>query len=67
MEAIVLRKLIAGIIALLLAVGVIKWQAVKKYLWLRVALYIIGVVLIVFAALYQFDVIPESSRDALFK
>lgn len=67
MEVIVLRKLIAGIVALLLATGIIKWEAVKKHLWLRVTLYTIGVVLIVFAALYQFDVIPESSRDALFK
>ena len=67
MELIVLRKLLAGIAVLLLATGVIKWEAVKKHLWLRVTLYIIGVVLIIFAALYQFDVIPESSRDALFK
>ena len=67
MELIVLRKLIAGIVILLLATDIIRWEAVKKHLWLRVTLYIIGIVLIVFAAMYQFDVIPESSRDALFK
>lgn len=67
MELIVLRKLIAGIVILLLATGVIKWKVVEKYLWLRVTLYIVGIVLMIFAALYQFDVIPESSRDALFK
>ena len=67
MELIVLRKLIAGIIVLLLATGVIKWEAVNKHLWIRVVLYIMGIALIIFAALYQFDVIPESSRDALFK
>ena len=67
MELIVLRKLIVGIVVLLLATGVIKWEAVNKHLWLRVTLYIAGVALIIFAALYQFDVIPESSRDAIFK
>lgn len=67
MELIVLRKLIAGIVVLLIATGVIKWEAAKKHLWLRVVLYVVGIVLIVFAALYQFNVIPESGRDALFQ
>ena len=67
MDFIVLRKLIAGIVILLIASGVIKWKAVEEYLWLRVVLYGMGIVLMIFAALYQFDVIPESSRDALFK
>lgn len=67
MEFIVLRKLIAGIVVLLLATGVIKWEAVKKKLWLRAVLYVVGIVLIILAALYQFDIIPESSRDAIFK
>lgn len=65
MDFIVLRKLIAGIFILLLASGVIKWKAVERHSWLRIVLYGIGALLIFFAALYQFDVIPESSRDAL--
>jgi len=67
MDFIVLRKLIAGVVILLIASGVIKWNAVERYSWLRVVLYGMGIVLVIFAALYQFDVIPESSRDALFK
>ena len=67
MEFIVLRKLIGGIAALLIATGIIKWGAVKKHLWLRTVLYALGIALIVFAMLYQFNIIPESNRDVLFE
>ena len=67
MEFIVLRKLIGGIVALLIATGIIKWGAGKKHLWLRTVLYVLGMALIVFAALYQFHIIPESNKDVLFK
>lgn len=67
MEFVVLRKLIAGILILLVASGVIKWRAVEERAWLRTALFVAGGLLVVFALLYQFDVIPESSTDALLK
>jgi len=67
MEFIVLRKLAGGIVALLIAAGIIKWEPVKKHLWLRTVFYVFGITLIVFAAVYQFNIIPESNRDVLFK
>jgi predicted acyltransferase len=67
MDFVALRKLVVGVLILLLASGVIKWEPVKKHLWLRVLLYGAGILLIIFAALYQFDVIPESRSDAIFK
>lgn len=67
MEFVVLRKLIAGILILLIASGVIKWKAVEERAWLRTALFVVGGLLVVFALLYQFDVIPESSTDVLLK
>lgn len=67
MNFIALRKLIVGILVLLMATGVIPSDAVKKHKWLRILLYVTGIALVIFAGLYQFDVIPESSQDAIFK
>ncbi|MCE2597160.1 hypothetical protein K6Y31_20510 [Motilimonas cestriensis] len=67
MELIVIRKLIAGIFALLLATGVIKWRFASEHAWFRILLYIGGFGLLAAAAMYQFDIIPESSRDVLLK
>lgn len=67
MEFIVLRKLVAGILILLIASGVIKWKAAEERAWLRTALFAMGGLLVVFALLYQFDLIPESSTDSLLK
>lgn len=67
MDFIVIRKLIAGVLLLLVASGVIKCEPVKKYPLLRIVLYVLGILMLIAAALYQFDVIPKSSRDALLK
>ena len=65
MDFVVVRKLVAGIIAILLASGVIKWQMVEDKPWVRTVLYILGTLLIIVSLLYQFNIIPGSSTDAL--
>ncbi len=66
-DPVAIRKIIAGTIAILLATGVIKWQAVQKNKILRIIILVIGVFLVLSSLLYQFDIIPESSTDSLFK
>lgn len=67
MKYVVIRKLIAGVVALLLAIGVIRVELIQETNWLRRSLYVLGILLILASMLYQFDLIPESSTDALFK
>lgn len=66
MEFVVIRKLLAGIVLLLVALGVIKASVFNKHRWLRIVCGILGVFLLLSSLLYQFNVIPESHVDSLF-
>ncbi len=67
MDFVAIRKIIAGIIFLLLASGVIKVDFISKHKWIRVLCYVLGAFLLISSILYQFNIIPESSTDAFFK
>ncbi len=67
MDFVALRKIIVGISLLLIASGVIKLEIIQKKPWIRNILYVLGVLLILVSILYQFNIIPESSTDVLFK
>ena len=62
-----LRKLLAGVVAILLASGVIKWKYIESKKTAKIALYVIGIFLVVAAAAYQFDFIPDDKTDLLIK
>lgn len=54
--------LITGIISILLAARIIRWPYIEARRGLQIALYIIGGVLILIAAAYQYHIIPETSN-----
>ena len=64
-DYVAVRKLLAGIVAILLASGVLKWRYLEGKKSLKILLYIIGFLLISSAIAYQFDIILEEKTDIL--
>jgi|GEM_PF-2184187 len=67
MDPVALRKLVAGILCLLIASGVIKWEEIQERRGLRIIFFCCGLFLTVASPLYQFGIIPESQVDAWFR
>ena len=66
-DLVAIRKLIAGVLAILLATGIIKWDFIQKNKVIKYTTLVIGILFVASTLLYQFDIIPESSTDALLK